>query len=129
MAVIARRGYRGRTVTDRDDVVDGDVMAADGITTGQVILARIIWLLTGILLILLAFRFVFALLGANPSNGFANFIYSTSHPFVAPFFGLFHYNVLNLGYARFEVYTLVAMAIYAVIGWILVRLVTLTSRY
>lgn len=86
--------------------------------------ARVIWYIAGVLLVLLAFRFVFALLGANPNNGFANFIYTVSHPFVAPFFGLFGYN-LRYGVSRFETYTLVAMAVYTVIAWGLARLVTL----
>jgi len=96
--------------------------------SGPVLLARIIWYLTGILLVLLAFRFVLALLGANPSNGFANFIYSTSHPFVAPFFGLFNYHLLY-GVSRFEIYTLIAMAVYAIIGWGLARLATIGRVY
>lgn len=91
---------------------------------GENVATRVIWYVTGVLLVLLAFRFVFALLGANPSNGFANFIYSVSHPFVAPFFGIFGYNV-RYGVTRFEIYTLVAMAVYAVIAWGLVRLVTI----
>jgi hypothetical protein len=127
MAVLARRGYRDRAV--RDDVADRDVVAADTVGTGQLVIARIIWFVTGVILLLLAFRFVFALLGANPSNGFANFIYTTSHPFVAPFFGLFHYNVVNLSFSRFEIYTLVAMAVYAVIGWMLAYLATINRRY
>jgi len=86
--------------------------------------ARVIWYIAGVLLVLLAFRFVLALLGANPSNGFANFIYTVSHPFVAPFFSLFGYN-LRYGVSRFEIYTLVAMAVYAVIAWGLARLVTI----
>jgi hypothetical protein len=76
-------------------------------------------------MVLLAFRFVLAALGANPNNGFADFIYSASHPLVAPFFNLFGYN-LDLGVARFEIYTLVAMAVYWVIAWGIARLVTLT---
>jgi len=86
--------------------------------------ARIIWYIAGLLLILLAFRFVLALLGANPANSFANFIYTVSHPFVAPFFGLFGYN-LRYGVSRFEIYTLVAMAVYEFIAWGLARLVTI----
>lgn len=85
---------------------------------------NIVWYVAGILLILLGFRFVLALLGANPSNGFANFIYTVSHPFVAPFFSLFGYN-LRYGVSRFETYTLVAMAVYAVLAWIIARLFTL----
>jgi len=92
---------------------------------GSTVAARVIWYIAGALLILLAFRFVLAALGANPSNGFANFIYTVSHPFVAPFFNLFSYDDARLGVARFEVYTLVAMAVYAVIAWGLARLVTI----
>jgi len=88
--------------------------------------ARVIWYIAGVLLVLLAFRFVLALLGANPNNGFANFIYSVSHPFVAPFFGLFGYN-LRYGVSRFETFTLVAMAVYAIIAWGLAKLVTLNQ--
>ena len=91
----------------------------------QTVASRIIWLLAGSLLILLAFRFVLALLGANPANPFANFIYSVSYPFVAPFFGLFGYH-LTYGVSQVEVFTLVAMAVYAVIAWIIDRAVNIT---
>jgi len=90
----------------------------------QTVAERIIWYIAGVILVLLAFRFVLTLLGANPANGFANFIYSVSHPFVAPFFSLFGYN-FHYGISRFEIYTLVAMAVYAIIAWGLARLVTI----
>ena len=48
-----------------------------------------IYLLFGILELLLAIRFVLPLLGANPDAGFAQFIYSITKPFIAPFVGLF----------------------------------------
>ena|ERR1700691_6475303 len=86
--------------------------------------ARVIWYIAGILLVLLAFRFVFALLGANPANGFANFIYSASHPFVSPFFGIFNYNV-RYGVSRFEAYTLVAMVVYSLIAYGIEKLLTI----
>jgi len=91
----------------------------------QNVAARVIWFIAGVLLVLLAFRFVFALLGANPSNGFANFIYTTSHPFVSPFFGIFSYDY-HYGVSRFETYTLVAMVVYALIAYGLAKLVTIT---
>lgn len=91
---------------------------------GVVLAKRIIWFLTDLLLILLAFRFVLALLGANPSNWFANFIYSVTHPFVAPFFGLFNYNQ-QFGISRFEGYTLIAMLVYLMIAWGLTKLLSL----
>lgn len=85
---------------------------------------RVVWLIAGILLVLLGLRFVFALLGANPNNAIADFVYTVTHPFVAPFFGLFNYS-FTAGVARFEAYTLVAMVIYALIAWGIARLVTL----
>lgn len=92
--------------------------------SGTTLAERIIWFIAGIILVLLAFRFVLALLGANPNNAFASFIYDVSHPFVAPFFSLFNYDLQN-GRAHFELYTLVAMLVYIVIAWGLARLVTL----
>jgi len=108
-------------ISSRDEVVEdrpaNDVVAQDNY--GVNVLSRVVWLVAGILLLLLAFRFVLSLLGANTSNAFANFIYNTSHPFVSPFFGLFHYNNIDYGASRFEIYTLVAMGVYAAIAWIL----------
>lgn len=91
---------------------------------GQTVAERVVWYIAGVLLVLLAFRFVLTLLGANQANGFANFIYSTSHPFVAPFFGLFGYN-LSYGVSRFETFTLVAIAVYALVAWGIAKLLTI----
>lgn len=91
----------------------------------QNVAVRAVWFITGVLLVLLGFRFLLSLLGANTTNSFANFIYSTSHPFVAPFFSLFSYKNLDYGVSRFEIYTLVAMLVYAVIAWGITKLVTL----
>jgi uncharacterized protein YggT (Ycf19 family) len=93
-------------------------------TDGRDTVARVVWFIAGVLLVLLAFRFVLALVAANPANGFANFIYTTSHPFVAPFFSLFSYR-LQYGVSRFEIYTLVAMAVYGVIAFGIARLITI----
>ncbi len=105
------------TVATRTERVEGnETYRAQNERRHASLASRIIWYLAGILLVLLAFRFILALLGANPNNQFANFIYSVSHPFVAPFFGLFGYN-LHYGVSRFEIFTLVAMLVYAVIAW------------
>ena len=114
------------TATDTQEPIENDNLAPQTVH-GSNLLAQIIGYVGGVLLVLLAFRFVLALLGANPSNGFANFIYSLSHPFVAPFFSLFGYN-LRYGVARFETFTLVAMAVYAIVTYGLIRLVTLNHR-
>ena len=94
----------------------------------QSVAARVVWFAAGVLLVLLGFRFILALLGANTTNGFANFIYSTSHPFVSPFFSLFSYKNITYGVSRFEVYTLVAIVFYAVVAWGIAKLFTLNRR-
>jgi uncharacterized protein YggT (Ycf19 family) len=94
---------------------------------GMNVAARLIYLIGGVLVALLALRFLLALLGANPANGFANFIYNLSYPFAAPFFGLFSYSV-SLGRSSFELGTLVAIVIYGLITELLVRLVTIGSH-
>lgn len=117
---------------ERTTGANGDVVETTRETTQptavagrtQGIWSNIIWFVAGVLLVLLGFRFVLALLGANPDNGFANFIYNCSHPFVAPFFSLFSYNY-DYGISKFEVYTLVAMVVYAVIAWGLSALVNI----
>lgn len=88
---------------------------------------RFIWLIAGIIMGLLALRFLLRLLGANPNNGFADFIYSVSHPFAVPFFGQFNYDA-DLGAGRFEFETLIAILIYALAAWVLAKLVTLGKR-
>lgn len=115
-----RDGNVRQTRIVRDDALNQDHR--------QNVATRAIWFVAGIILILLGFRFLLSLLGANTSNAFANFIYNTSHPFVSPFFNLFSYNSYQYGVSRFEVYTLVAMLVYLVIAWGLTRLVTI-NRY
>lgn len=93
----------------------------------KIVAARVVRYITGFVLVLLALRFVFALLGANPANGLASAIYSITQPLVSPFFNLFSYNYTD-GVRRFESFTLVAMAIYALLGYGIARLMTLTRR-
>ena len=88
---------------------------------------RVIWLIAGIIIGLLALRFLLLLLGANAGNGFADFVYTISHPFASPFFGLFSYNV-DAGLHRFEFETLIAMLVYALVAWVLAKLVTVGKR-
>lgn len=129
MAYVEHVRHRG--VRNRDEVVDEPVATSDvvaGPNYGINVVSRIIWFVAGVILLLLAFRFVLALLGANTSNGFAQFIYNTSHPFVAPFFGLFNYNNIQYGVSRFEIYTLIAMAVYAAVAWGLSALANIGRR-
>jgi hypothetical protein len=44
----------------------------------------IVAIIIGIVQFLVGFRFVFLLLGANPSNAFVSWVYNLSSPLVAP---------------------------------------------
>lgn len=112
----------GNTTEKTQDIYEPQVTRSKG----PRVLARIVWYLAGILLALLGVRFILALLGANPSNPFANFIYSTSHPFVTPFVTLFGYRV-QYGVARVEPFTLVAMVVYFLIALGIAKLITITQ--
>lgn len=118
--------YVQRVREIRRNDVHPEVTDTHTVTTNdsQLTAARVVWYIAGILLGLLAIRFLLALLGANPTNAFASFIYSISYPFVAPFFSLFSYNY-RYGVSQFESYTLVAMAVYALIAYAIARLITL----
>lgn len=94
----------------------------------QTLAERIVWFIAGVIVVLLGFRLLLSLLGANTSNPFANFIYTASHPFVAPFFSLFSYNNIRYGVSRFEVYTVVAIIFYIILAWGIVKLVTIARR-
>jgi len=48
-----------------------------------------IWYLVGFVEILLAFRFVLKLFGANPKSGFVDFIYSVTGVLTVPFDNIF----------------------------------------
>lgn len=121
------------TVTDDGETVsrtkkvstnDPDARANDNRNLAE----RVVWFIAGLILILLAFRFILSLLGANRSNAFADIIYSVSQPFVSPFFSLFSYNNYEYGVSRFEVYTLFAMLVYAVLAWGISALLNLNRR-
>lgn len=95
---------------------------------GNVVAQRIVWYVTGFIITMLALRIIFQLLGANQGNALVDFVYGLSGFFAAPFFGMFSYTP-SYGVARFEFETLVAILIYALIGWGVAKLFTLNSTH
>jgi hypothetical protein len=89
---------------------------------------QVVRFISGFIIALLAVRFVLALLGANLANEFANFIYMVTDPLVAPFRGLLQVSQFQAGVSRFEIETLLAMAIYALIAWGVTSLILLARR-
>lgn len=83
-------------------------------------LTQLIWLLVGLLEGVLALRFIFKLIGVNAANSFASLLYRVTDLFVAPFASLT--GAPAAGGMVLEVSTLIAMIVYALIGWVLARI-------
>ena len=103
--------------------VTRDVAAEHRMQLFQV--TRILWTILGLLEILLGLRFVLHLIGANAASGFAQFIYGITGPFMAPFANLV--GTPAAGSTVFEVTALIAMAVYALFFWIVVRVVAVAA--
>lgn len=86
---------------------------------------QIIWYILGLIEVLLTFRFLLLLLGANAQSGFVDFIYTLSSPFSSPFAGIF--GVTAESGVVFEWTTLVAMAVYALVAYGIVSLFQLVK--
>jgi hypothetical protein len=82
---------------------------------------QLVWLLFGILEAMLALRFALKLIGANAASPIAVFIYGFTGLFLFPFTGLT--GTPAVGNMALEISTLIAMGIYALLGWALERLI------
>lgn len=87
--------------------------------------AAVVGFIVGVVDILIAARFLGKLLGASSHSAFANFIYQVSGPLVAPFQGIFGNG--GSGTNSFETADLVALVVYAVIGWGIVMLIRIVT--
>jgi hypothetical protein len=83
----------------------------------------------GALEILLAFRLVLKLMGASVGAGFVSFIYGLTGLFILPFNGIF-----SRGYSQglettsvLEPATVVAIIVYIILAWGIVKLVRISS--
>ncbi len=86
-------------------------------------LTQFIWLLIIILEGLIAIRIGLKLLGANPTNLFASLLYGLTDIFLFPFSGLI--NNPASGSMVVEISSFFAMLMYALLGWVLDRLIYL----
>jgi len=81
---------------------------------------QIVWYLLSLLEVMLAFRFVLKLTGANPEAGFTSFVYGLTRPFTAPFLAVFPKTTVQGN--TFEWTTLLAIFVYWVIALAIVKL-------
>ena len=82
---------------------------------------QFIWLLFGGLEALIGIRVILKLIGANPASAFVAFVYQLSELFLWPFRNI----VANPGFQNniLEITSVIAMIVYALVGWAIVRLV------
>ena len=108
-----------------DNGVDRNVVDDETYVSYYSPVGRVVWFLLWVINGLLAIRFVLRLLAANPSAGFTNFIYSITSPLVSPFRGVLAST--TAGSAVLEWSTLLAMVIYWLLAWAIVRLFTVAK--
>ncbi|MDQ5981813.1 MAG: hypothetical protein QG570_571 [Patescibacteria group bacterium] len=125
------------TITQRESVVTNPAgseavvnRTVEHKSSNQQTIANLIYFVFGALELVLLFRFVLRLMGANPASGFVSFVYGLSRPFVMPFEGIFR-RAVNEGIETSSVLepsTLVAVIVYAVIAWGIVKLIAISSK-
>lgn len=119
------------TEVRRDDAYDDDrsvrreTVRSGASTDSRIVAKRVVWYIAGVIITLLALRFLLFALGANRGSGFVDFIYSISAVFAAPFSGIFP--APTYGQFFFDTASLVAMLVYALIAWGIAKLFTLNT--
>lgn len=91
---------------------------------------RVVGVIFSVVEIILAFRFIFKLLGANPGNGFVKLIYDITQGFVGLFAGIFSKSTTTGAETTsiFEPGTLIAILVVAIVGWIIMKVLTRSSN-
>ena len=87
--------------------------------------AAVVGFIVGVIDVLIAIRFFMKLLGASTQSSFVTFIYGVTAPLVAPFHGIFPNS--GSGANIFESGSLVALVVYALIGWGIVALIRIVT--
>jgi len=89
---------------------------------------NIIYYILGIIEILLIFRLVFRSLGANATNAIVSFLYGVTYALIVPFIGIFK-AIMPSGTVQYviEPATIIAMVVYALIAYGIVRLIKVTA--
>lgn len=82
---------------------------------------QFIWLLFGGLEALIGIRVILMLIGANPASAFVAFVYQLSALFLWPFQNI----IANPAFQNhvLEITSIIAMIVYPIIGWAIVRLI------
>lgn len=87
---------------------------------------QVVWYILGLIEVLLIFRFILKLFAANPDAGFSNVIYIATYPLAGPFLNVFR--VSQVKGSIFEWTTLLAMLVYAIIAWGIIKLFVMSKE-
>ena len=90
------------------------------------LLKNIISTLTTIIELVLVGRFILKLIGANPVSEFTQFVYGLTDPLMQPFLGITP--TANIDGAVFDFSIIIAMAVYVIVGTILLWAITLIDQ-
>lgn len=88
-------------------------------------ISQVVWYIVGLMEVFLLLRFFMKLLGANPAAGFSQFIYGVTGVFAGPFYSVF--KSTESGATLFEGSTLLAMLVYALFGWLIVKALVMSK--
>ncbi len=112
------------SVTPRADVERVEAVAYDPFEGRRIAayrLTQLVYWIFGLIEGVIAIRFVLKALGANPSAGFAQFIYGITAPLVAPFNALFANP--SSGASVLELNSLIALIVYGLLAWLIGKLI------
>ena len=114
-SVIDRSGGEHRQTSTRDHAAEQSLQLYK--------VVQLVWLVLAAIEVLIGLRVILKLIAANPSNGFASFIYGFAGFFVTPFVGLT--GTPAAGGSVLEISSIIAMAIYALVAWAIVWVIRL----
>jgi len=124
--------YTKETVVTHTNELNPTVSHPSSVTASATMsqtLEYLIYFAFGVIEILLVFRLVLKFMGAGAQGAFVGLIYGVSNLFILPFEGIFRRG-FNEGLERtsvFEPSVLLALVVYAVLAWGIVRLVRIFS--
>ena len=117
------------TITTEKDNANTVITPVKKEATNSQTIEYLVYYLFGALEILLAFRLVLKFLGASYSSAFVGLIYGLTGIFILPFEGIFR-RLSTQGLETTSVLepsTLVAIIVYALLSWGIVKLIRLVS--
>ena len=92
----------------------------------NVLAARFVYYIAGVIVAFLVARIVLLLLAANQGAAFVDFVYTVGGWFASPFYGIFSYQP-QYGQSVFELSSVIAVIVYGLVATGVVKLIMLSS--